>query len=169
MWKWRRVATHAAKHGHAGLWRLVEELPVALRPVAVRGDLAYGEENFLRQCEAHGQGYLFKLRQSPKVKELIRALERQSGWSDAGQGFEGLSGRLKLQAWSQERRVVVLRRLTSRARTPAAAETPLLEAGGLHVEAAAAYEFMVLVTSLELPVESLAQHVPGPGRRGELL
>jgi hypothetical protein len=147
---------HAAKHGHAGLWRLVEELPVALRPAAIRGDLAYGEENFLRQCEEHGQGYLFKLRQSPKVKELIRALERQSGWSDAGQGFEGLSGRLKLKAWSQERRVVVLRRLTSRARTPAA-ETPLLEAGGLRVEAAAAYEFMVLVTSLELPVESLAQ------------
>jgi hypothetical protein len=92
----------------------VQELPAALRPAAIRGDLAYGEENFLRQCEAHGEGYLFKLRQSPKVKELIRALERQSGWRDAGQGFEGLSGQLKLKARSQERRVVVLRRPTTR-------------------------------------------------------
>lgn len=147
---------HAAKHGHAGLWRLLDELAPSLRPVAIRGDLAYGEENFLRQCEEHGQGYLFKLRQSPKVKELIRALERQSGWSDAGQGFEGLGGELKLKAWSRLRRVVVLRRPRVRPAGEAGA-LPLLEAGGLRVDPSTAYEFMVLVTSLALPVESLAQ------------
>lgn len=147
---------HAAKHGHAGLWRVLEGLAPALRPVAIRGDLAYGEENFLSQCEARDQRYLFKLRQSPKVKELVRALERQSGWADAGQGFQALAGKLKLKAWSRERKVVVLRR-PKRAGGPGPGDAPLLESQGVSVETTDAYELMVLVTDLALPVESLAQ------------
>ena len=35
---------------------------------------------------------------------------RESGWNDAGQGWEGKDGSLALQGWDQARRVVVLRR-----------------------------------------------------------
>jgi hypothetical protein len=60
----------------------------------------YGEEGFLCQCEERGQRYLFKLRQSPMVKTLIKKMERTAGWVDAGQGFEGIESRLQLKAWN---------------------------------------------------------------------
>ena len=145
-----------AKYGHAGLWRILEELPAADRPLFVRGDLAYGEEGFLCQCEARGQRYLFKLRQSPKVKTLIKLMERKSGWVDAGQGFEGIEGRLQLKAWSRERRVIVLRRLVKKA-SSARGDLPLLEQNEIIVERTPAHEFMVLVTDFDAPILGIAQ------------
>lgn len=70
-----------------------------------------GDEGLMSQCEEKEQKYLFKLRQSPRVKDLIKLMEKQRGWEEAGQGFEGVESRLRLKAWSAERRVVVLRRL----------------------------------------------------------
>ncbi|MEO8351385.1 MAG: hypothetical protein ABI680_06610 [Chthoniobacteraceae bacterium] len=86
------------------------------RPECLRGDLAYGEEKLMSQCEERGQQYLFKLRQSPRVEELIKLLEKRGAWEDAGQGFEGIQSKLRLKAWTRERRVVVLRRPIRRAR-----------------------------------------------------
>ncbi len=147
----------AAKHGHAALWRLIDELPAAQRPTLLRGDLAYGEEKLMSACEERGQKYLFKLRQSPRVKDLVKLLEKRErgAWSDAGQGFEGIESRLRLKAWSRERRVIVLRR-PIKVREPKS-ELPLLEAAHIIVEASAAYEIMVLITDMELPIMSMAQ------------
>lgn len=145
-----------AKYGHAGLWRVLDELPKAERPLFVRGDLAYGEEGFLCQCEARGQRYLFKLRQSPMVKTLIKKMERTSGWVDAGQGFEGIESRLQLKAWSRERRVIILRRLVKSA-APAKGELPLLEQNEVIVESTPTHEFMVLVTDFDAPILGIAQ------------
>ena len=145
-----------AKYGHAGLWRILDALPPGERPLFVRGDLAYGEEGFLCQCEARGQRYLFKLRQSPMVKTLIKKMERTGGWVDAGQGFEGIESRLQLKAWSRERRVIVLRRLVKRA-APARGELPLLEQNEIIVERTPTHEFMVLVTDFDAPILGIAQ------------
>jgi hypothetical protein len=81
----------AAKHGHAALWRIVDALSAQEKPTFIRGDLAYGEEKLMSQCEERGQKYLFKLRQSPKVKDLVRLMEKSAAWVDAGQGFEGIT------------------------------------------------------------------------------
>ena len=145
-----------AKYGHAGLWRILDELPKEHRPQFVRGDLAYGEEGFLNQCEAREQRYLFKLRQSPKVKELIKILEKNGGWVDAGQGFEGIESRLKLKAWSRERRVIVLRRALA-VKSSSNGELPLLENSGVTVEKSPTHEFMVLVTDFDAPIFGIAQ------------
>lgn len=145
----------AAKHGHAALWRLIDELPMEQRPAFIRGDLAYGEEKLMSACEERGQKYLFKLRQSPKVKELIKLMEQRSTWQDAGQGFEGLEGTLRLKAWSRERRVIVLRRPIKRKESEG--DLPLMKRKGLVVEAQAAHEFMVLITNLEEPILGIAQ------------
>jgi len=110
----------------------------------------------MSQCEERGQNYLFKLRQSPRVKDLIKAMERGGGWTDAGQGFEGIESRLRLKAWSCARRVVILRRPVKVGR-PSGKELPLLENGGVVLEAEGKYEYMVLVTNLDLPVVGLAQ------------
>ena len=147
----------AAKHGHAALWRLIDELPAAQRPAFIRGDLAYGEEKLMSACEERGQKYLFKLRQSPRVKDLIKLLEKRErgAWQDAGQGFEGMESRLKLKAWSRERRVIVLRRPIKR-REPKS-DLPLLQEALVVVEASPTHEFMVLITDLDLPILSIAQ------------
>ncbi len=147
----------AAKHGHAALWRLIDELPAEQRPAFIRGDLAYGEETLMSACEGRGQKYLFKLRQSPKVKDLIKVLEKsgRGAWQDAGQGFEGIESRLKLQAWSQERRVIVLRRPVKRSK--AKSDLPLLEEAQIVLEAGPTHEFMVHITSLDYSIGSVAQ------------
>ena len=79
---------HAAKHGLAGLWALWTRLPPARRPALVRGDCAYGQERLLVESEARQQAYLFRLRQTPKVKSLITWLEQQGGWEPAGGEWE---------------------------------------------------------------------------------
>jgi hypothetical protein len=147
----------AAKHGHAALWRLIDELPAAQRPALIRGDLAYGEEKLMSACEVRGQKYLFKLRQSPRVKDLIKLLEKRErgAWQDAGQGFEGIESRLQLKAWSRERRVIVLRRPIKR--RAAKSDLPLLECAQVVLEASATHEFMVLITGLDLPILAIAQ------------
>ena len=145
----------AAQHGHAALWRIIDELPAAQRPACIRGDLAYGEEKLMRQCEERGQRYLFKLRQSPRVKDLVKLVEKRGTWVDAGQGFEGLESPLRLKAWTCERRVIVLRRPIRRA--PGQGRMPLLESQNVTVETRATHEYMVLITSLDLPILGIAQ------------
>ncbi|MDN5752584.1 MAG: hypothetical protein L0H15_04780 [Nitrosospira sp.] len=44
------------------------------------------------------------------VKRHIGRLFRETGWTDAGQGWEGKDGELSLMGWQKRRRVVVLRR-----------------------------------------------------------
>jgi len=146
----------AAKHGYAALWRIIDGLPLEQHPQCLRGDLAYGEERLMSQCEERGQNYLFKLRQSPRVKDLIKMMEKGGGWKDAGQGFEGIESSLRLKAWSCARRVVILRRPV-KVGPPSGKELPLLENGGVVLEAEGKYEYMVLVTNMDLPVVGLAQ------------
>lgn len=63
------------------------------------------------ECEKRGIPYLFKLRQIPKVKNLIHLLEQEGGWVDCGQGFEGIEGEVRLGGWSCKCGVIVARRL----------------------------------------------------------
>jgi hypothetical protein len=60
-------------------------------------------------CEARGQKYLFRLRQSHRVKELVRLLSDQAGWVVTINGWEGMEGKLKLEGWTESRRVVIYR------------------------------------------------------------
>jgi hypothetical protein len=93
------------------LWELIDSLPLECRPHAIRGDCNYGKEANMVECEKRGIPYLFKLRQTGKVKNLISLLEQEGGWVDCGQGFEGIEGEVRLGGWSRKRRVIVARRL----------------------------------------------------------
>jgi hypothetical protein len=139
---------HAGKYGLPGLWELLDSLPRAAWPHLVRGDCNYGTEDTMREAEARGLGYLFKLRQTKKAKELIRFLETQGGWRGVGLGFEGLEGTLRLSGWTCARRVVVARR----PKAPPPPEAPqgqrLLALSGDCTLESAVYEYTVLVTSL---------------------
>ena len=79
----------------------------------VRGDIAYGNEEMMTGCEQRDLAYVFKLRQTKGVAQLIGKLARQGNkaeWRNAGQGWEGVESELQLQGWTCARRVIVLRR-----------------------------------------------------------
>lgn len=82
----------------------------------------------------------------------------EGGWKDAGQKWEGQDGRLRLQGWRRERRVVLLRRRLET--KEAALEESRQLALAFMAEpdmAGERYEYAVLVTGLPLDVLTLAQ------------
>jgi hypothetical protein len=147
----------AAQHALPGLWRLLDSLPASAQPTLVRGDCAFGQEGVLAQAEARNQAYLFKLRLTRRPKDLIRLLEQQGQWQEAGQGWKGREGVLQLQGWSRARRVVVLRRPLKTSPAPTLATQRLLDWPQPFATSAPDYEYAVLVTSLKLEVLAVAQ------------
>jgi hypothetical protein len=91
---------------------------------------------------------------------LIEKLFRDGQWENALQGWQGSEARLKLQGWSSERRVVVLRRelkdkvLLAHTEDEGQRMFSFIETA----ESVKQYEYAVLVTSLEDKIDSLAQH-----------
>lgn len=100
----------AAKYSLPRLITLIQSLPPEKRPRLVRGDHAFGNEPVMRELEALGQPYLFKLRQTSGVKQLIERHWSRQDWQDLGQGEQAVETELCLSSWSRARRVVVLRR-----------------------------------------------------------
>jgi hypothetical protein len=101
---------HSPSHGRDGLKALLQGLPQDQRPKLVRGDSAYGSESEMLQLQELKQPYLFKLRQTAGVKQLIKRQWRRPDWSDMGQGWTGCEDELRLSGWSTKRRVIVMRR-----------------------------------------------------------
>ena len=64
----------------------------------------------MREAEARGLPYLFKLRLTANVKRMIEKLAGAREWVCAGQGFEAKESAVRLTGWSREWRVIVLRR-----------------------------------------------------------
>jgi hypothetical protein len=147
----------AAQHALPGMWRLLDALPASAQPTLLRGDCAFGQEGVLAEAEARGRDYLFKLRLTRRPKDLIRHLEQQGQWQDAGQGWQGREGVLQLQGWSRARRVVVLRRTRKTSPAPTPSAQRLLDWPQPLATTGPAYEYAVLVTSLKLEVLTVAQ------------
>lgn len=149
----------AGKYGMPGLWRIIDSLPRLAWPQFVRGDCNYGNQESMKEAESRGLNYLFKLRQTPKAKELIKVLEQQGKWTEAGQGWEGIESTLQLSGWNCKRRVIVLRRKqTYREKWKSIKnKLSLLEWGGLFPLASEIYEYAALVTSLSYGIETIAQ------------
>lgn len=146
-------------HAHytlPGLIELLDSLPSNKRPKLVRGDAGLGVKPVLETLEERGQSYLFKLRLTANVKRYIEKLFFEQDWSEAGEGWKGRDGELKLSGWSRARRVVVLRR-------PMRGEALLVdESQGMlaFIETdvpAKRYEYAVLVTNVKHEVLTIAQ------------
>ena len=101
---------HTAYHAQPGLLSILDALPPENKPALVRGDCAFGNDSLMNELETREQEYLFKLKLTKNVKRLIARVVDKPGWEDAGQGWEGQDGELRLQGWKDKRRVIVLRR-----------------------------------------------------------
>jgi hypothetical protein len=145
-----------ANHTLPGLLALLDALPDHKRPKLVRGDAGLGLEPILSALEERGQAYLFKLRLTQNVKRYIEKLFWEQDWSDAGEGWEGRDGELKLSGWSRVRRVIVLRRPMRGEALLADQSQGILAFIEAHVPAKG-YEYAVLVTDLKHELLTLAQ------------
>ena len=151
---------HGGKHSRPGLWRLIDGLPAHCRPRLIRGDVSYGSEEGMAEAEERRQPYLFKLRQTTKVQQQIRDLERDGdAWADAGDGWQGAEGTLKLTGWSRARRCVFLRRPAHKPPLHKALSTSTQNQFDFveRLDSGPDYEYVVLVTNEELPIMGLAQ------------
>lgn len=148
---------HAGKHSLPSLWRLLDQLPRSCWPTLLRGDIGYGGEANLLECEQRGLDYLIKQRITPKVKALISQLECDgSNWMDAGDGWAGSDQELKLSGWSRARRCVILRR-PKKQRIEQKELAPHEFEFVQRLETGPDFEYGVLVTNSEWPIETLAQ------------
>lgn len=149
----------AAKYAMPGLWAFLDGLPRSLWPCFIRGDCNFGNERDMGDAELRGVPYLFKLRQTSKVKRLIQQAFSSGEWIPAGQGWQGVEDRLQLTGWTSKRRVIVLRRRIkgsiALSALPDPAQLQLIE---IEEGAAQQYEYTVLVTSLSEPIATVAQH-----------
>jgi hypothetical protein len=147
----------ASEYAQPTLWGWLEARDRKEWPTLLRGDIAHGNEKMMAGAEERGVGYVFKLRQTKRVEELIARLAAQgdkAGWRTAGQGWEGVESELRLQGWSRPRRVIVLRRKARRRQAGAAepdGEQLRLTGCSLEQQAGDYYEHAVLVTNWAEP------------------
>ena len=153
---------HTARHTQPGLLQTLDDLPPGKKPQLVRGDSAFGNAPLMTALEARSQPYLFKLKLSKNVKRHIGSLFRRSGWTDAGQGWEGMDGELALAGWEARRRVVVIRRaLTGEVMMSGEDDgqqvLAFIEADKKAGKGITGYEYAVLVTNTDYEILSLGQ------------
>jgi hypothetical protein len=156
---------HSSKHAKSALGRLLDELgegPDSRRPALVRGDSGYGNEGLLLELEARMQPYLLRLRQTKNVQRLVAQQFARNDWSQPdSQGCQRVQAQLQLQGWSAERRVVIVRRRIrdDLVRERQSGERQFqLDFGGTSVQdAQRLWEYSVLVTNANFPLESFAQ------------
>ena len=160
----------AGRYSHEGLWDILDKrLPRHLHPAVIRGDIGFGNEDTMSGCESRQLKYLFKLRQSVNVKNLVEQLEKSHElWQDAGEGWQGYETKLKLMGWSSSRRVIVLRRHASQ-RSRKDTRVNLLPAPKTQVEEELffpeviaqeqipEYDWAVLVTNLDYSIVAASQ------------
>jgi Transposase DDE domain group 1 len=150
---------HAAKHSAPGLWALLDRLGSECAPWLLRGDKDWGNEGVISQAEHRGQAYLFKLRLTKGVKRVLERAMRDDDWRDAGAGWQGKHGQIRLKGWSRQRRVVLLRRRLAEVTMTEHQADGQLALGFVEIDPTRqeAWEYGVLVTSLTTEVLTIGQ------------
>ena len=143
-----------------GLWNFLDRISPKEYPHLLRGDCAFGNEKTISEIENRGINYLFKLRKTKGVKNLVKLVDSPStNWEEAGKGWTGVKSKLRLQGWTKKRSVVVIRRPLPKPTKRKRKKTLqlLLPFYGAEYDKKPIYEYAVLVTDLDLEILSLAQ------------
>ncbi|MBA0083814.1 MAG: transposase, partial [Acidobacteria bacterium Pan2503] len=149
---------HTSKHAAPTLWKLLDSFAPHEKPAVLRGDANWGNEPIMQEAEQRHQPYLFKLRLTTGVKRAIERAMYEQDWQDAGAGWQGKDGELRLMGWSRQRRIVILRRRIERSllveRNPAGQlSLSFAEIDGSRE----VWEYAVLVTSLSSEILTIGQ------------
>ena len=103
-----------SNHTMPGLIGLLERLSPQEQPAFIRGDCEWGNDPVMSQLEAMDQRYLFKLKRTKRVKELIAKVHGQGAWRRFNDEWEVKENKLQLHGWPSARRVIVARRRLSK-------------------------------------------------------
>lgn len=144
-----------------GLVSLLSDLSEQEKPKFVRGDIGWGTDTVMMDLEEIKQSYLFKLKKTKNVINLIYKHHGLGEWTTVQHGWEAKEDDLILQGWKKERRVIILRRkITSNnilgIETERHGQKSLSFIDG--PEDMKAFEYSVLVTDLESDLISIFHH-----------
>jgi hypothetical protein len=151
----------ASKYTAPGLWGLLNNLPPSHWPSFIRGDIGFGTDAIMSEAERIGVPYLFKIKQTKNVKQLIDHCMLQQDWESVGHKWEGIESKLQLMGWSHARRVTILRRQIPKevAVLSEKKQTGQMEFSFVEIEnTMRVYEYAVLVTTLEDELCTISQH-----------
>src|SRR5215468_4896934 len=150
---------HTSKHSSPRLWEYLDGLAAEQQPWLIRGDAHFGNEPVMREAERRRRPYLFKLRLTKGVKRAIERAMGELDWQNAGAGWQGKDGRLRLEGWSRHRRIVILRRRIDRslALTERDANGQLRLGFAAIDDGREVWEYAVLVTSLDNEILTVGQ------------
>lgn len=150
-----------SKHSMPGLLDLLERLPANGKPQFIRGDCDWGTGPIMNELEERNYRYLFKLKKSPHVKQLIKKHHGRGQWQYFNKDFEIKEDYLQLMGWKNERRVILVRRRLKTDRlvaiehgAPKQLRLDFIE----DMEEIKAFQYAVLVTNLEDEVITILQH-----------
>ena len=149
---------HNVAHATAGLWELLDHLGPQRWPSLLRGDKSWGIEAVMARAEQKSLPYLFRLRMTKNVRRALDRAMATSDWTDAGRGWQGKETGLRLEGWSRQRRVILLRRRV--AHPPAIDHGDPAQRRLSFIEVGADQEtwgYAALVTSLDDEILTLGQ------------
>lgn len=152
----------ASSYSAPGLMTLLERIPEDRWPEFVRGDCDWGSGPIMNGLEEVGMCYLFKLKKTQHVKNLISQYHCNSGWQRFNDDWEAVDARLSLSTWQQERRVVIVRRRVAKGDPTPAPDMAIPYQHSLPSiegpEDIRHFEYAVLVTTLETETIAIVQH-----------
>lgn len=150
-----------ASHSLPGLMALLDRLPADSKPAFIRGDCDWGSNAAMNEMEQADYRYLFKMKKTQGVKELIYTHHGKGGWTRFNDDWEAKESSLQLSSWTAPRRVVIVRRklnnnddLVLEYQQEGQQQLAFFEGP----EDMKAFEYSVLVTNLETDVISIVQH-----------
>lgn len=135
-----------------GLMELLQRIPYDSKPKFIRGDCDWGNDKIMSELESKNYRYLFKLRKSKKVKELINKQHCLGEWTCFNDKIEVKEDHLKLSSWTESRRVVIVRRCLQKDTTLQLEDASKKQLDFVFIdgpEDLKAYEYAVLVTNLD--------------------
>jgi hypothetical protein len=103
-----------SSHSMPGLTQLLGRLPSDCQPAFIRGDCDWGNNAVMSKLETLEHHYLFKLKRSKRVKQLMAQVHGSGVWTRFNRDWELKESQLQLQGWHQPWRVVVVRRRLSK-------------------------------------------------------
>ena len=148
-------------HSRSMLAEYLEFVSAVKKPRLVRGDVSFGNESVIGDCEGADVRYLFKTKRSKAVRRAFRGLLSDAGaWRDSSDGWQCAEQDVRLDSWEKARRMVFARRpaekMPKRKKAPPQRKFTQLDIPGLElVEAgdedyADGYEWYALVTDLDM-------------------
>jgi hypothetical protein len=94
----------AGSYTSPSLFAFLDQTPKACWPAFIRGDSGFGTDGVMTEAEMRGIPYLFKLRSSKLVKELIVRVSQNNHWEFAGGVFEAQEAMIQLTSWKRSKR-----------------------------------------------------------------